>query len=171
MSISPDGKLLGYLVTRGEEEMLAVYDIATKERFGIDTSSVKSRWVDFAEGGYVLLGASETVSAWYAKSDFEFTGSFSFNLETKRMRKLLEDERTLYPTQSGVGRIVGRDKTGPYVYMPAYGHTGSYPPPSYLYKVNLNNGNRRIFARGRAATVGWFVNGEGVVLGREDIDR
>ena len=68
--------------------------------------------------------------------------------------------------QTGLGIVVGVDRDGEHVYMPAY---SKGPRPSYnLYKVSLSTGEGHLHMRGVRDTLEWFVDEQGKVLARVD---
>jgi len=171
MAISPDGNKLAYLMSRGEDEAVIVYDYTTDSSAASDTTAVKARGVDFASPGHVLVSASETTRIIGYQGRLEYSAAFSIRLEDGRIRQLLRGEDSLYPAQSGLGRIIGYHDEPKRALMPAYGNSGGDEPPRHLYTVNLDTGRAGIFRRGRHATLDWFVTPDGTVLAREDLDN
>ncbi len=171
VAISPNGKKLGYLKKEGDQELFLVTDLETNEVTGANTTGIKTRGVHFISNDYALLSASQTTKVQGYRDRFEYTTAFSFSVDSNRTTQLLKRTKSLYPAQSGLGKVVGSLNKKGQVLMPGFVGDRSTPaPPYHLFRVDPKGGTGRIFAKGNRHTIDWFVNKEGVVLAREDHD-
>jgi len=68
--------------------------------------------VTFAIDGFVILKASETTKVSGFRNGFEFTTTFAFDFQSKKIRQLLSRTEALFPAQAGLGRILGLNEDG-----------------------------------------------------------
>lgn len=174
ISISPDGKHYAFIQRMDDgTEVFFVIDAKTQKPVGgANASELKARNVYFASNEHVILTVSKTLSSIRVKGDWEADTAVAYNFRTKKLAGLLVDTDGIYPAQSGLSRIVGANLEKNQVFIPAYyGALSATKPPQHLMRVNLDSGKGRIHARGRRATVDWFVNDVGDVLAREDFNN
>ncbi len=171
VAISPSGSRALYLRNDGQNEYAGAFDLAEGKIIdGVRTDKVKSRRAYFITDDYAILSASETTRIYGFRGEFEYSASFSWNLQSRKIRQLLKNNEDLFPAQSGLGKIVGRLKGENFVFMPAY-IGGPRSEPAYgLFKVDLKTGRGRIVKRGRQETIDWFVTDDGEAIAREDYD-
>ncbi|MEM7460730.1 MAG: S9 family peptidase [Pseudomonadota bacterium] len=165
--ISPDGTKVAAIANFGEQTRAIIFEIGVgvTQQIGIEES--KARGIDFYDNSHVILRASETVSTFGFRGEYEYSGAFAINIDTLDVNQLMVRMRGLYPAQGGLGRIVGRaDKDGS-VLMPAYiGEPGTDPDLDLLVaKLGSNRASR--YMRGTPDTIDWFVGEGGSVLARE----
>jgi hypothetical protein len=170
MALSPDGGHVAYLLYQDGKEMLIVYKFGAGIVGGARTDNVKARSISFAGPDFVILHASETTRFYGYKGRLEYTGAFSYSIDSKKIAQLLGEEDDLYPAQKGIGRIIGVLGEGNDVLMPAFMGRGENPPHSLL-KVNLKSGRGVVFSRGPNKAIDWVVSRDGVILAREDYDN
>ncbi|MFC7292355.1 alpha/beta hydrolase family protein [Hirschia litorea] len=172
MSISPSGNKVGYLKSQDNEEAFFVLNVNDLTSTGVNTTAVKARGVDFINDQYAALTASETTRLFGFQGKIEFGASFSFDTRKNKVVQLLRRDKTLYPGQSGLGRIVGFVPSKERLLMPAYiGDRYSERIPYNLLSVDPKTGKASKFERGTSHTIDWFVNEEGLILAREDLDE
>ncbi len=173
-ALSPDGKVVAYLNRINGIDYLATYDMATgKNEALIKIPDVKAGGVGFAGPNYIILTASEITTNGGVMRKYQDSAAFAYNLTTRKIVQLLKGTVGLYPYQSGLGRIVGRDPDGKSVYMPGFiDHPGSKPTYDLL-KVNLDTGRgARVAGRdGTEFTNDWFMDTKGNVIAREDYNE
>ena len=165
LTISPDGKHYAFIQRIKKDDYLIVIDAKNNQMVaGVNASEVKARSAEFITNEYVILRASKTARSFNIRGKWENSRAISFNINTKKVKSLLNGTKDLHPAQSGMGTIVGFNAEENQVYMPAFSDNGNYN----LYRVNLENGRGRLHQRGRSSTTDWFVDADGKVLARED---
>jgi acetyl esterase/lipase len=172
IDLSPSGKYVGFIAYKDGLEALLVHELGVGPVGGMRTDNIKARSVSFADDRYVILRASDTRNiVGYVRSRLEYTGAYSYDIESGRAVQLLRNTDEVYPAQSGLGRIVGVHGDGGRIFMPAYTFAAGENPDYNLLSVDLSNGRGVIHARGGGDTIDWFVSRDGVVLAREDYDN
>jgi dipeptidyl aminopeptidase/acylaminoacyl peptidase len=170
--LSPDGTKVAAIANLPDDTRMVVFDLASKtisQQLGV--SNIKARDVEFYDDNHVILRVSQTTSTYGFRGEYEYSGAFSYNLETQDTEQLLKRTPDLYPAQSGLGRIVGRGEKYGEVLMPAYVGTPGSTPRLNLMRVNLSAPRGRRYARGTHDTIDWFVGEKGNVLARERYDN
>lgn len=170
MTLSPDGEHTAYLYYKDGAGALIVYSFKEGIVGGARTDKIKARSVSFAGSDHVILKASETTKVFGYRGRFEFSAAFSYGLETKKVKQLLQRTEDLHPAQSGLGRIVGTSPDGKFVFMPGFSGDGEHAPYS-LFKVHLDSGRGRIVSRGLPNVIDWFVDDEGAPFVREEFSN
>ena len=165
--ISPDGTKVAAIANFGEVTRAIIIEtgVGVTQQIGIEES--KARGVEFYDNDHIILRASETISTYGFRGEYEYSGAFAINIETLDVNQLIVRTRGLYPAQGGLGQIIGRaDKAGQ-VLMPAFvGDRGTDPDLDLLVaKLGSNRGSR--YARGTPDTIDWFVGDGGRILARE----
>jgi dipeptidyl aminopeptidase/acylaminoacyl peptidase len=169
MELSPDGSRIATRVTQDGEDRVVVLDAATGGVVtSADAAAVNPRRLRFVDEDNLILVAGGTRHTYYIRRGFYYSSAFALDLETSKVRKLLEDAPDLYPYQGGLGRIIGRDAATNTLYMPA--HMG-YEKPTYgLYAVTLGKRVVRRVAYGNQHTTDWILDARGRPLVREDFN-
>lgn len=171
VSVSPSGRQVVFLGRDGEKNYASVYDIEAKKNVtAISLGDVKTHSISFLSENYAVLSASETTRVFGFRDEFEYSGAFSWNLETGKVRQLLRSGVELFPAQSGLGRIVGKLEGEDAVFVPAYVGSAYVDPSYHLLKVNLKTGKARVYRKGSQHTIDWLVNAQGELLAREDFN-
>ncbi|MEL6259057.1 MAG: hypothetical protein AAFQ67_08375, partial [Pseudomonadota bacterium] len=156
--ISPSGSKIAYFQNDGNGgDFLVVRDLATMEGQGLELSGVKGQYITFAGDNHVVLSASDTTRVRGFRGKFEMSAAYAFNLERGKGKFLLSKMKTLFPAQTGMGRIVGRSSDGDSVFTPAYVGERSTDPRYSLIKADLDTGRGNVISRGRTTTIDWFV--------------
>lgn len=170
LSIAPDGGHYAYIYRQGEDDMFVVYDIAAKKiAHAIPSGNIKARSVYFATNNRIVLHGSRTMRRVGIRGQWEHSGAYVYEMDTKRIRLLLNRHPKIHPAQEGLGEIAAFNRPEKQLYMPAfYGGERSRKPPRHLMRVNVETGSTRIHAKGKSGTRDWFVDAEGKVLARED---
>ena len=172
MALSPDGSIVAFAERREGADYLVTFDFATRQKtYHVKIDDVATRDIWFADEENIVILASETKFVIGFRGEFDYSGAFSYNLKTKKLKFLLRGTDNIYPAQGGLGKIVGDDADPGYIFMPAYvGDRYSHPNYSLL-RVNLKTGKGRRFKSGVDNTVDWFVDKDGTVLAREDYNN
>ena len=175
MTMSPDGKMVAFVYRQNGSDVIATLDIATKAitpRLSVDNIATRNIW--FADAKHLILSVSDTKDLAGYKGSFEYSESFSLNLETNKSQQLLRATRDIYPAQSGLGKIVGVDSEAGQALMPAFmlrQSNRSGIPEFDLLKVDLDSGFGKGFKSGTPYTIDWFVDTKGTVLAREEYNN
>ena len=169
--LSPDGRIVAYINRVNGVDYLAKFDIATgKNEALIKIPDIKAGGVGFAGSNYIILRAAMTTANGGMTKKYEDTAAFAYNLTTRKIVQLLVGTAGLYPYQSGLGRIVGVDPAGQFVFMPAYMAKTGTDPTLDLLKVNLDTGRGQRVSGwdGLNNTTDWIMNDQGEVVARVD---
>lgn len=174
MQLSPDGTKVAYLQRQNDEDILFVYDFATKTPKALTRiSTIRARYLRFLGNDRVVLVASKDTRTIGFIGRYEYSAAFSFDLNTGKYIQLLDRTPDIFPAQAGIGRIVGVDKNGKSVYMPAYMDASGGPPRYDLLRVPLDTGVGRVVEGGRGSSnaFNWFVDSNGKSVLREDFNE
>lgn len=172
MELSPDGTKLAYAVNENSVSAIMLHDLKSGESTPLgNTTGIKGRGIEFAGADHLIIHASRTLSQFGYRGRFEYSGAISIDLKSGKTIQLVANKTDdLHPAQSGIGRIVGKKRDDPYVWMPAYIGTTDRATFSLL-RVNLNSGRGRRKHRGNSKTIDWVVSPDGIVYMREDFDN
>lgn len=170
LDISPTGNRFAYLSHENGGDYFMIAEPGKGVIAGGSTGDIKARDVFFVNDNYAIVIASETTSTNFFKGKWENSSAFSFDVEKKKFTTLLKGFDLLYPGQSGLGYIVGRNKDEDAVFMPAYVGEFGTTPEYGLLKAKLNLSDAVIVSDGTHNTRDWFVDRNGTVLGRVDFD-
>lgn len=169
-AISPNGENVSFIRRGDEHDEFLIMDIAKSELiFGSVIDKFKARSTYFLTDDHVVLMGSDTTRTFGYSGKRESSGSLVYNIKANKYVVLLNKTKNIHPAQTGLGSVVGFNKTEQLVYMPAYDQ-GSVPKYN-LYKVKLKNGRGRLHARGNSHTIDWFVSENGTVLAREEYNE
>ncbi|MFZ5617029.1 MAG: alpha/beta hydrolase family protein [Pseudomonadota bacterium] len=167
VAISPDGTHFAFIRRQNDEEYFVVKAIGG-DIVGAGKGDFKARWTSFADNQHAIFRASETTRSFGFRGEWENSGAISFNLETKKLKLLLNGTEGLFPAQSGLGRIVGLRNGTNDVFIPAYAGPANSDPSLDLFAVDLDSGRGKSHAKGNPSTRDWFVDEDGTILARED---
>lgn len=168
-AVSPDGAHVAFLVRRDGRDVVLLFSIETKKSSAVAVvDKIAARGLFFADNTHLILIVSDTARQVGFKGRWEDSAAYSIDIATKRMQPLLRRTEDLYPAQTGLGTVLGRNRKEPVVYMPAYSGEVGADPDYNLFAVNLNTGKGRAIGRGRTITTDWIVDSQGNVLARED---
>ncbi len=174
VELSPDGKHAAFLNRFDGEDYLVVYNFETKTRKALGrVTDLRARDVRFAGNDYVILLASHRKRLSNFRGEWEESTAFSTNIESGKIRQLLSRTRTLFPAQTGLGRVVAYDDDGENIYMPAFIGSASSNPSYDILKVSLDTGRgqNRGGIPGQTNTIDWILDSKGNVLAREDFSE
>jgi len=170
--LSPDGSRGASRVTYGGRDLIVAIDMATNEFLsGVDAAEVNPRWLRFANEEKIILVAGKTVRTRAVRSAFDYSFAYAFDIKSKDVRALLRKAPDLYPYQSGLGRVIGRDPATNTIYMPAFvGGGNGASVDGGVYAVRLDKRREKLVARGTRHTRDWFLGADHKPLVREDFD-
>lgn len=169
MALSPQGKSFAARVTSDGRDLVVVFDMESGEFVtGANAAEVNPRWLRFVDERYLILVAGRTVRSFNVRHAFDYSSAYAFDVETTDIKVLMRNARDLYPYQSGLGRIIGRDSATNTIFMPAY--TGESYPVGGIYAATMGARRERLVAKGTADTIDWFLDADGRPLVREDFD-
>ncbi len=172
LELSPNGTRAASRITQGGRDLVMVIDLETADFIsGMDAANVNPRWLRWASEDKLVLVASDTVRTRAVRNSFEYSQAYGFDVESKDVRVLLKKAPDLYPYQSGLGRIIGRDPAENTIYMPAFtGGGGASEPIGGIYAVRLDNRRDKLVAEGNQHTIDWFLDADNKPLVREDFN-
>ncbi|MBT6693869.1 MAG: S9 family peptidase [Porticoccaceae bacterium] len=185
-AFSPNSKHFAFIQRENNIDLFVVMNAGTQAvSAAFRAGTYKARNVYFATDKHVIIVGSKTQKHYQVRGKWENSKAFVYNIETQKLTTLLDNscvERSqskikrcksrtssLFPGQSGLGRIIGLNKKSREVYMPAY--SGLRKPHYDVYRVSLKTGKAKRFATGNASTIDWFLNEDGTVLAREDFSE
>lgn len=170
--LSPSGNRGASRVTVNGKDSVMVFDINTSEFIsGANSDEVNPRWLRFVDEDQLVLVAGRTMRSFAVRNAFDYSQAYALDLSTNKIRILLRGAKDLYPYQSGLGRIVGRNQAEQSIYMPAFvePRRGS-DPVGGIYTVSLDKKRPKLLVRGNRHTIDWFLNADGTPVVREDFD-
>ena len=173
MAISPSGARIAYHKVDGDVDAIIVQDLVTGELVaGTQASAIKPRDLTFVSEDYLLIFASETAERFARRYNYERTAALVLDLKSGEVRQLLAQAREIYPSQTGLGAIVGSSADGRYVYMPAFARKRSIDAPRFsLFRVGLKKRSDKIIEEGGLNTIDWFVDADGKPIVEEQFDN
>lgn len=165
--LSPDGTRVAAIANlkSGPRVMVLGRDGQVLRQVGVE--NIKPRDVQFYDNDHVLAVLSRTARTYGFVGQYEASGAFAINVEGGSPVGLLQRTDSLFPAQSGLGRVVGRSDTPGRVLMPAFIGEAYQSPTFDLLQVNLKDGRSRTEMKGTADTIDWFADAGGKVIARE----
>jgi len=171
MEISPDGTRVAMRVTSPERDAILAMDLETHEVIaGANAGTMKPRNIRFPNNDTLLLTAGKRVNPLAVRGAYEHSQAYSLRLSDNKVSALLAKAKSLYPYQSGLGRVVGLSEDGNVIYMPAYHGSAGSDPRYGVYAVSLDRRREKLIERGTHDSKDWFIDSDGVALVREDYD-
>jgi len=158
VSISPNGDLIAYRLTKSDKEDFVVVRSLSQGKVIVatDVSKIDPKWTYFPNNDFLVLRGSTLLDHPDYRNSFNASTLFSLNLKTKKVEKLIRlgervGKQWVKLGQSGVGRISGRSKDGKTLYVPAYievDRTDLVPKRSLLSVKTTGKGSPKIAAVG-----------------------
>ncbi|WP_395338661.1 alpha/beta hydrolase family protein [Ningiella sp. W23] len=169
MAVSPSADRFAYRQTEGDKSYLIAVDLKQQARVGlVDISAVNPRNIYFVDEDKIILTSEFNTRLGGFRGRHDVSFAVVYDLQTKKLTKLLEPGKGIYKGQSALGRVLGISADKKYAYMPAYKSPGAYN----LYRVQLTRSREpRIHQRGTSDTIDFFVGYDGEVLARERYDN
>lgn len=189
-AMSPNAKHYAFIQRENNTDIFVVMNAETHATTGaFRADDYKARDVYFATDKHVIIVGSTTKRDYRIFGKWENSVAFVYNIKTQKLTKLLNNScvekmgssikrcksstSSLYPAQSGLGRIIGLNRKSQEVYMPAYsGGLGGSKEPTYdVYRVSLKTGKAKRLVTGNASTIDWFLDKDGTAIVREDFNQ
>ena len=163
--ISPNAERMAYRDTTNNRDIIKVIDFTKSSLLAaIDVSDVKPNRVYFIDNDRLIFVVSNSKRIGGYQGRHVISAAYAYDLISKEMHQLLTPGLGIYKGQTQLGSILGISSDKQFAYMPAYKNIGSYN----LYKVNLNKKRKpRIYRKGTADTIDFFLGENGEVLARE----
>jgi len=181
VSISPNGDLIAYRLTKSDKEDFVVVRSLSQGKVIVatDVSKIDPKSNFFPNNDYLILRGSTLLDHPSYRNSFNAGTLFSLNLKTKKVEKLIRlgeqiGKQWIKLGQSGVGRVAGRSKDGKTLYVPAYievDRTDLIPKRSLLSVKTNGEGRPKIAAVGTRDTRDFFMDDNENVLARENLNN
>jgi len=181
VSISPNGDLVAYRLTKSDKEDFVVVRSLSQGKVIVatDVSKIDPKSNFFPNNDYLVLRGSTLLDHPSYRNSFNAGTLFSLNLKTKKVEKLIRlgeqiGKQWIKLGQSGVGRVAGRSKDGETLYIPAYievDRTDLIPKRSLLSVKTTGEGRPKIAAVGTRDTRDFFMDDNENVLARENLNN
>ncbi|MEL6112091.1 MAG: S9 family peptidase [Pseudomonadota bacterium] len=187
--ISPDGKRVAMLESRGPQTLIGIYTVGgnSDEPTYISVGENKGRDLVWASNDYVLVlvSASTRINTVEGLKTYEYFRYFSLNANTGSAKILFATDPAFSRILSS-GQLLHRLPDDPEHVLiaqlePDSGLEQRSAGPSRLggrelggysiYKVNLKSGRPKAFARGKPQTDDWVVGADGSPVLRIDVDE
>ena len=170
VSLSPDGRHIALIQRKGTQDFFVVRDAKTLKMIGgFNADKYNARHIFFASNDHVILLNSQHRRMPRIRGSFEQENAFVYDLKSKNVKVLLAHTRGLFPAQS-LTNIVGMNVATNELYMAAYSGNLSTSFRMDLFRVSLETGKGKVYAKGNRYTVDWFVDHKGRILAREDFN-
>ena len=173
LQVSPDGEHVAYFARHEGETYVLVRNLETREVWPLAAiDKIAARYIVFADNDHLLVRVSDTTSIMGFRGEFEFSTLVSINIHDPKDRKYVHRRmKDLFPAQSGLGRILGRLGGTNKVLIPAFIGPRGADPRYDLLGVDVETGLSRTVFRGSQHTIDWFVDSDGTLLAREDLNN
>ncbi len=171
MSLSPSGERFAYIRDVDDREILFVYSPDAGLNPIGDVTDLQGNWIWFATETHVIIRGYDTRRVVGYSGRFDYSGAFSYNLETNEVNQLLRRSSGLYPAQSGLGEIIGKLEGTNTVFMPAWTGKTDENIGRAVYKVDLDRERGRVHSKANKHTLDWLMAPDGTVLAREDMNN
>lgn len=171
-ALSASGKYGASRLIYDGNDSVMVLDIEAGEYItGINAEEVNPRSLRFVDDDQLILVAGQTVRSLGIRDQFDYSQAFAFDVNAGKIQVLLKRATDLYPYQSGLGAVIGRDPNSKSIYMPAWvdPRLGG-APVNGIFRVPLDNNRARVVVRGNDDTIDWFLGADGAPIVREDFD-
>ena len=171
-ALSASGRYGASRITNDGQDSVMVFDLDTHDFvWGADAEEVNPRRLRFVDDDQLILIAGQTIRTFSVRNQFDYSSAYAMNLSTREIQILLRRADDLYPYQSGLGNIVGRDPNSKSVYMPAWVEPRlGGAPVNGIYRVRLDKKQAKVVVYGNDNTIDWFLGEDGTPIVREDFD-
>lgn len=173
LAISPDGSRIAFRRSTNEMDAVIVIDRTAGEGIAaIDGSKTRLRTIRFLDRDKLILYAAQSDYVPAARLKLRISGSFTYDVRSNELRSMLTNSSHVYPSQTGLGRMVSYNPESGAVYMPAYVQRGAGRPPTYgLFEITPSYPDGRLLQKGTTDTVDWFVDRDGRIIAQEEFDE
>lgn len=169
MQLSPSGKRIAFITVSGEERILVILDIATKQQLGgADVGVAKVRNLDWIDEDRVLITTSKTETVpQLGLFRVELYSGQVYDIAKSKIVLMLANSRNLFPAMFSTPKIVHVGGK-PAVLVRAFG----FDNPELLsqYSVDLDNGRARLFEVMGNRVETTILDLEGKSLARSEYD-
>lgn len=181
MSISPNGELIAYRLTKSDKEdhIVVLSLIERKVIAAVDVKKIDPQGHYFANNDFlILIGSNHVTLANYTNS-FDASTPYSFDLKTKKVEPLIKlgervGKKVITLGQSGLGNVVGKSPDGKTLFIPSFVNFEGFNNESQYSLVSVDitgKGSPRIVVNGTSDTQDFFVDDQGNVLARENLNN
>jgi len=181
MSISPNGELIAYRLTKSDKEdhVVVLSLIERKVITAVDVRKIDPQGHYFVNNDFLVLIGSNHVKFKNYLNSFDASTPFSIDLKTKKVEKLVKlgeriGKKNVTLGQSGLGNVVGRSPDGKTLFIPSFisvDETDVVPEYSLLSVNVTGKGSPKIVVSGTRDTRDYFVDDQGNVLARENLNN
>jgi len=169
-SVSPSGHALALVMTDGEDRMIVVQDLATRQiTLRANTGRVKVRYVRWAGDQHLIIISSVTANPMDVQTtQREWALGFSMDLRTKKVLPLLRDADYAMNTIYGapVVRMYGGEPT---VFVQGIKFVNQQGRVS-LFRIDLDRATSKLIETGGSDTRDWVVGVDGEPVAQELYD-
>ena len=169
-SVSPSGHAVALVLTDGEDRLIVVQDLASKQMtLRAGTGRAKVRHVRWAGDGHLLIITTVTANPMDVRTtQREWAMGFSMDLKTKKVLPLLRDAE--YAMNTIYGLPVVRTYNGePTVFVQGIKFVNNEGRVS-LFRIDLDRASSRIVEVGGPDTRDWVVGVDGEPVAQELYD-
>ena len=181
MSISPNGELIAYRLTKSDKEdhIVVLSLIERKVIAAVDVKKIDPQGHYFVNNDFLVLIGSNHVKLRNYRNSFDASTPYSFDLKTKKVEPLIKlgeliGKKRIKLGQSGLGRVAGRSPDGKTLFIPAYIEADGINNESKYSLVSVDitgKGRPKIAVNGTSDTRRFFLDDQGNVLAREKLNN
>ena len=145
----------------------------------MDVKKIDPQGHYFANDDYLIVIGSNHVSLPNYRNSFDVSTAISFNVETQKAEQLIKlgeraSNKIIIAGQTGLGDSVGKSPDGQTLYIPGFVAKRELDtnPNFSLLSVNIDGkGSPKIAEEGTPHTSDFFLNDQGKVLARENLNE
>ena len=181
MSISPDGSLIAYRLTKSDKDdhIVVLSLVERKVIAAVDVKKIDPQGHYFANNDFLILIGSSHVEISSYRNSFDASTPYSFNLKTKKVEQLIKlgepvGQQVIKLGQSGLGKVAGKSPDGKTLYIPAFVVYDGYNNESKYSLVSVDitgKGRPKLVINGTNDTDRYFLDDKGNVLAREKLNN
>lgn len=181
VAISPNGKYFAYRRVEGDKDAVLVYSLEERKLVnGVDVASIDPHRVYFASDDILILVVSEFKDLMRFRGASDISTAFTYSFKEGKLKALMSPGQglargaSIYPNQTGMGRVLGLSADSRSVYMPAFVREdiGDRSPNYSLLEVPADGSGRpKIVEPGTPDTVDYFLDNQGNALARESYNK
>lgn len=181
MSISPNGELLAYRLTKSDKEDHIVILSLTQRKIiaAIDVKKIDPQGHFFANNDFLILIGSNHIELANYTNSFDASTAYSFDLKTKKVETLVKlgeslGKKIVTPGQTGLGDIAGKTPDGKTLFIPAFINNGGINAINKYAVLSVKvtgKGRPKVVVSGTQDTRDFFMDGQGNVLARENLNN
>ena len=171
IALSPDGKSAAFVVTNGEQRVIAIQDLASgKFTMRAGTGTVKIRYVRWAGDKHLIIVKSVTATPMdVITRQREWMMGFSLDVATGKATPLMTGVDATLNTIQDLP-VVREYKGEPTVFVQGVKFVNNHGVLS-LFRVDLDRTTTRLVEVGREHTIDWVVGPDGEPVAQELFDQ